>query len=111
VILNERQAVDAAARLAASYLAGGGPLEPLLTAIAAVLLRENRDFHTIQMVEAAARQTDALSDWPEARRHVVTAALRYLAAHSPTMRSQEQTWRIALRLHRGEHVFESDQPA
>ena len=31
---------------------------------------------------------------------------RYLAAHSPTMRAQGQTFQIAQRLSRGEHLFE-----
>jgi hypothetical protein len=38
--------------------------------------------------------------------HVLVAAARYLAAHSPTMRAQGQTYQIALRLNRGEPMFE-----
>jgi hypothetical protein len=34
------------------------------------------------------------------------AAARYLAAHSPTDRSQRQTYEIARRLHRGENLYE-----
>jgi hypothetical protein len=33
------------------------------------------------------------------------AAARYLAAHSPTPRAASQTYMIAVRLNRGEHVF------
>jgi len=33
------------------------------------------------------------------------AAARYLAAHSPTPRAANQTYRIAVRLNRGEKVF------
>ena len=34
------------------------------------------------------------------------AAARYLAAHATTTRSQRQTFDIALRLHRGERLYE-----
>jgi hypothetical protein len=37
---------------------------------------------------------------------VLMAAARYLAAHAPTVRAQNQTYQIALRLHRGKKVFE-----
>jgi hypothetical protein len=40
--------------------------------------------------------------------NVLVAAARYLAAHSPTVRAQGQTFRIAQRLHRGERLFEED---
>ena len=39
------------------------------------------------------------------------AAARYLAAHAPTTRSQRQTFEIARRLHRGERLYEDEQPA
>jgi hypothetical protein len=39
---------------------------------------------------------------------VLIATTRYLAAHAPTARAQAQTYRIALRLNRGEQVF--DEP-
>ena len=37
--------------------------------------------------------------------HVLVAGARYLAAHAPTVRSQEQSSRIAERLERGEATF------
>jgi hypothetical protein len=70
-----------------------------------LLLREDRDFHTIQTVEAAFAQYALLRGTPEAV-HVLVAAVRYLAAHAPTMRAQGQTFQIAQRLSRGEHLFE-----
>jgi hypothetical protein len=33
---------------------------------------------------------------------------RFLAAHSPTRRAQLQTAQIALRLHRGESLYEEE---
>jgi len=46
-----------------------------------------------------------LGDHPEAV-NVLVAAGRYLAAHAPTMRAQGQTYGIAVRLSRGENLFE-----
>ena len=40
--------------------------------------------------------------------HVFIAATRYLAAHSPTDRARQQTARIALRLHRGDALYEEE---
>ena len=70
-----------------------------------LMLRENRDFHVIQEMEAAFRQYTLLGQTPDGVR-VLVAAARYLAAHSPTMRSQAQTYQIATRLHRGDRLFE-----
>ncbi len=37
---------------------------------------------------------------------------RFLAAHAPTQRAQLQTAEIALRLHRGDNLYEEvDEPA
>jgi hypothetical protein len=70
-----------------------------------LLLREDRDFHTIQTVEGALRQYLLQQD-PEAKVNVLVAAGRYLAAHAPTMRSQGQTYELAYRLHRGDRLYE-----
>ena len=72
-----------------------------------LLLREDRDFHTIQAVEAAFRQYHLLGNAPESV-HVLVAAIRYLAAHAPTVRAQGQTYQIAQRLHHGDRLFEED---
>jgi nitrite reductase/ring-hydroxylating ferredoxin subunit len=104
-LLDERQRVDAASELAASYLHGGGDVDRLLGVIGSLLLREDRNFHTIQTVEAAFRQHTLLRG-TTAGAHVLIAAARYLAAHSPTMRSQGQTYDIARRLSRGEILYE-----
>ncbi len=41
-----------------------------------------------------------------ARADTFVRAAQYLAAHSPTVPAQGQTYRIARRLHRGERLFE-----
>src|SRR5690606_26597477 len=104
-LLNNQQQVNEAARLVAGYLYHDGEPERLLAMLGKLLLREDRDFHTIQCVEAAFRQYELLGA-SEAGTHVLIAAARYLAAHAPTMRAQGQTFQIARRLHRGESLFE-----
>jgi hypothetical protein len=104
-LLDKQQQVNEAGALVASYLGAGGDDGRLLAALGAGLLREDRDFHTIQCVEAAFRQYRDLRD-TEAGTHVLVAAARYLAAHSPTMRAQRQTLDIARRLQRGERLYE-----
>ena len=97
-LLDQQQRVDEAAKLVASY--EGDPAE-LVATLSACLLREDRNFHTIQCVEAAVRQYELLGD-----RLPLIAAARYLAAHAPTDRAQRQTYQIARRLHRGENLYE-----
>ena len=104
-LLDERQRVDAAGELVASYLYAGGDPYRLLALIGHLLLREDRNFHTIQAVEATFSQ-HALLRGTTAGTHVLVGAVRYLAAHSPTMRSQGQTYDVARRLSRGEVLHE-----
>ncbi len=104
-LLNKQQQVNEAGTLVAQYLANGGPPEDLIATLGTALLREDQDFHTIQTVETAVAQHRLLRGRPEAD-HVLIAAARYLAAHAPTPRAQNQTYQIALRLHRGEALFE-----
>src|SRR5215208_4486202 len=96
-LLDERQRVNEAGELVASYLYGVGEARKLLAVMGGLLLREDRNFHTIQAIEAAFRQHTLLGRTMIGTRMLVAAA-RYLAAHSPTMRSQGQTYDIARRL-------------
>ncbi|HEY6055686.1 MAG TPA: hypothetical protein VIU86_17270, partial [Gaiellaceae bacterium] len=105
VLLDGQQRVDDAGGLVASYLASGGEPAALVAALGAALLREDRNFHTIQCVEAAVRQHELLAGTPDAALPLIAAA-RYLAAHAPTARAQRQTYEIAWRLHRGDRLYE-----
>jgi nitrite reductase/ring-hydroxylating ferredoxin subunit len=107
-LLDRQQQVNEAGELVARYLVAGGPPERLLAVLGRVLLREDRDFHTIQAVEAAFRQYAPLRG-TAAGSHVLVAAARYLAAHAPTVRAQGQTYQIAHRLCRGERLFEEPE--
>ncbi len=108
-LLDRQQQVDSVGQQVAAYLLGGGDPTRLRAVLGHLLLREDRDFHTIQCVEAAFRQHTLLAAQPHRRQaavHVLVAAARYLAAHAPTARAQGQTFRIARRLHRHEALFE-----
>ncbi len=104
-LLDRQQQVNEAGTLVARYLYSGGNPDRLLAVLGKLLLREDRDFHTIQEIEAAFRQYALLRE-TKAGVHVLVAAARYLAAHAPTMRSQGQTYEMAYRLHKGDRVFE-----
>jgi hypothetical protein len=106
---DRQQHVDDAARLAASFLGRDGEPERLVARLGGALVRENRNFHTIQCVEASVRQHALLRDTDDGELPLI-AATRYLAAHAATTRSQRQTFEIARRLHRGEDVFSEYVP-
>jgi nitrite reductase/ring-hydroxylating ferredoxin subunit len=114
-LLDKQHQVNQAAQSVIDYLYdNNGKPGQLLAAIGKALLREDRNFHSIQMIEAAFRQYSLLSadsdnneDNSTSRaRILLVAAARYLAAHSPTMRSQGHTYQIADQLYHGEHLFE-----
>jgi len=106
-LLDQQQQVNEAGAVVAGYLSSGGDPDRLLAMLGRLLLREDRDFHTIQTVEGAFRQFGRLRGTEEGT-HVLVAAARYLAAHSPTVRAEGQTYEIARRLHRGEKVYEEE---
>lgn len=106
-LLDRQQQVNEAGGMVAAYLYDGGNEAALLSTLGKLLLREDRDFHTIQSVEAAFNQYHLLRGTKEGV-HVLIAAARYLAAHSPTVRAEGQTFQIAYRLSRGEKLFEEE---
>jgi nitrite reductase/ring-hydroxylating ferredoxin subunit len=107
-LLDRQQQVNETGRLVAQYLYSGGNPKALMATLAKLMLRENRDFHVIQSMEAAFRLYSQLAD-PTEGVPVLVATARYLAAHAPTMRSQEQTYQMAYRLHRGDRLFEDTE--
>nr|MDQ4030319.1 Rieske (2Fe-2S) protein [Actinomycetota bacterium] len=109
-LLDRQQQVDQAGKLVASFLGAGGSPARLIAAIGGALVRENRNFHTIQCVEAGFRQHELLAGTHDAALPLLAAA-RYLAAHATTTRSQRQTFEIARRLHRGERLYEDEEAA
>ena len=87
------------------YLSGGGAPEDLLAAMGRMLLREDAGFHSFQIVDAAFSQFESRIG-SESGRHVMIGLSRFLAAHSPTPRAEGQTYQIALRLQRGEEIYQ-----
>ena len=85
------------------------PLAPLIDTLAFAAVREDIDFHCLQVIEVSARQCAAWGEGPEIE-EILVGAVRNLAAHCPTRRAGQQTARIALRLHRGDAIFEEETP-
>lgn len=110
-IMDRQQQVNNAAAWVLDYLRHDGDLEALFNTLGMALLREDANFHTYQMVEAAFREYDR---WDEeqsefavrAKETALLAVTRYLAAHAPTSRELPHTATIAMRLYRGEKLFE-----
>ena len=102
--LDRHGAIDAAPRYVARYLAKGHDADRLLATLAHAVLREDAGFHTYQILEAASAQFRHWGNGPEGRR-ILVAAARYLAAHSPTERSELQTATVARKLARGQRLY------
>lgn len=108
-ILDKRQQVKDATEIVVSYIKAGGDEGKFLSVLGKALLREDRNFHTIQMIEATCRQYNMVvqAKIPLVdQASILIAAARYLAAHSPTVRGQGQMFEIASRLHHGSKLYE-----
>jgi nitrite reductase/ring-hydroxylating ferredoxin subunit len=103
---DEQGQVNRAATLVSEHFDADGDPADLKRVMGRGLLREDADFHTLQNLEGHfARFEQASDDWE--RRLALMAPARYMAAHFPTRRSNEQTFSIATRLHRGEKLHEA----
>jgi hypothetical protein len=109
-LLDREQQVNRAGDAIYRYLTLGHPDGPLLALLGRLLLREDGEFHSYQMLEAGMRLYGLLKDTrPEEARHALIGTARYLAAHAPTSRAMLQTARTAMRLARGEALWESEE--
>ncbi len=107
--LDNRGEVERAAELVSGYLrapAGDWPAHfaRLVDTLAFATLREDLDFHTLQVLEAAATQLAARGNDGGAEQ-IMVGVVRSLAAHCPTRRAGYQTAMIARRLQHGEELF------
>ncbi|WP_135555377.1 Rieske (2Fe-2S) protein [Paenibacillus cymbidii] len=112
-LMDRRQQVDEAASWVTGYLGENRDPQVLLGILGHSLLREDADFHTFQLYEAAVTEYehwDARADAfaGKAKETCLLACARYLAAHAPTARELPHTAKIASRLHRGEKLFEEE---
>lgn len=105
--MNTQQQVEPAAHIMSRCITGGVAPEAVLATLGHAMLREDAGFHEFQIVDAGMRQFTERRG-TESGRHVLIAVARFLAAHSPTVRSADQTYRIALRLHRGEDIYNDE---
>ena len=104
-MVNVRQQVEESAQAVSGYLSGDGAPDGLLATLGRMMLREDADFHSFQIVDAAFRQFESRQG-TESGRQVMIGLSRFLAAHSPTPRAEGQTYQIALRLQRGEEIYQ-----
>ena len=104
-LVDVRQQVEESAHAVSGYLAADCDPDDLLSTLGRMMLREDADFHSFQIVDAAFRQYESRRD-AESGRHVLIGLSRFLAAHSPTPRAEGQTYQIALRLQRGEEIYQ-----
>ena len=103
-LYDRRSAVDEVAMVAHTFLEGGGDPGELFRTLGHAVIREDAGFHDYQQIDIAWRRLRRRAGSVEARWTLVATA-RWLAAHYPTRRAQEQTYTIALRLHRGESLY------
>ncbi len=102
--MNVQQQVEESGRTVSDYLGGEADPEGILKTLGHAMLREDSDFHSYQIVDAGFKQYDERRG-TESGRNALIAMTRFLAAHAPTSRAVEQTYHIALRLHRGEELY------
>jgi nitrite reductase/ring-hydroxylating ferredoxin subunit len=105
---DEQGRVDQAGSIVARWVLGGGDPGAAMAALGRALVNEDAGFHWFQTVEAAARQAAAWPEGSEPQALLLAGAARFLAAHTPTRRELPQVVRIALRLRRGEDLFEEE---
>ena len=103
--LDQRKEWSEVPRLALRYLRLGYPEAKLIDTLTFAAVREDLDFHNLQVLEAGFTQAE---EWPptSGERELLYAAIcRHLAAHCPTRRSSSQSVAVALRLQKGEEVY------
>ncbi|HEU4792252.1 MAG TPA: hypothetical protein VFS96_01210, partial [Nitrolancea sp.] len=106
-LMDREQQVNPAALAVHRYLSLGYDRKPLIGTLGHTLLREDGEFHSYQMLEAGlALERELHATNPVEANRVLVAVARYLAAHAPTSRAMLQTARTAMRLQRGDAIYE-----
>jgi nitrite reductase/ring-hydroxylating ferredoxin subunit len=103
--LDQRKDWSAVPRLVLHYLRLGHPEAGLIDTLTFATVREDLDFHSLQVLEAGVTQAEEWSPASAERELLYTAICRCLAAHCPTRRSESQSVAVALRLRKGEEVY------
>jgi nitrite reductase/ring-hydroxylating ferredoxin subunit len=106
---DREQQVNESALTVNRYLSLDHDPSRLIASLGHALLREDAEFHSYQMLEAGVSLYHELrTDRPDAANRVLVGVARYLSAHSPTPRAMLQTARTAMRLQRGEAIYQDD---
>jgi nitrite reductase/ring-hydroxylating ferredoxin subunit len=104
-LLDREQQIETAGLVVHRYLSLDHDPAPLIAELGHLLLREDGEFHSYQMLEAGvALHGELAPEDPVGAAHVLVAVARYLAAHAPTSRAMLQTAKTARRLRRGEDL-------
>ena len=103
--LDRQSSVDLAGRIVAAHLSCDEDTAALFDTLALATVREDFDFHALQVLEAGWQQF-AEWDLSAERAHIVIGVARQLAAFCPTPRAGFQTAKIARRLDRGDRIYE-----
>ena len=102
--LDQRKGWSGVPSLVVRYLRLGHPESALIDTLTFATVREDLDFHKLQVLEAAVSQAELWPPGSPERELLYIAAARHLAAYCPTRRSSSQSVGVALRLHRGEAI-------
>ena len=105
--LDQRANVERVADIVSRYVAFRLPQPELVDMLTFATVREDLDFHSLQVLEAAVNQCRAWGEGAQQCEHIWVGVARNLAAHCPTRRAGQQTAIIAERLHRGDKMFEA----
>jgi len=105
--LDQRSNIDHVASVAARFISLGNPLSELIDTLAFATVREDLDFHSLQVLDAAVNQASAWQD-DTIIENIFVGVVRNLAAHCPTRRAGQQTAKIAAKLQRGEPIYEDE---
>ena len=103
--LDQRANIDDTAAITATYIASGHPLKDLVNTLTLATVREDLDFHTLQVLDGAVQQCSQWDD-PKIIENIMVGVTRNLAAHCPTRRAGQQTAKIAAKLQRGEAIYQ-----
>jgi nitrite reductase/ring-hydroxylating ferredoxin subunit len=102
--LDQKKGWSAVPGLVIRYLRFGHPESALIDTLTFATVREDLDFHKLQVLEAAVTQAELWPPGSSERELLYIGAARHLAAYCPTRRSSSQSVGVALRLHRGEAI-------
>ncbi len=103
--LDQRANINDTAAVTAAYIARGFPIKELVNTLTLATIREDLDFHSLQVLDAAVQQCAGWDD-QQVVENIMVGVTRNLAAHCPTRRAGQQTARIAAKLQRGEAIYE-----